>query len=55
MLYVLDVEFVRIYAVLINNKLIDFVEYDINIVDEIPNDPKTGKFRFIVSLKQEFP
>lgn len=31
--------------------LIDFVGYEINIVDDIPNDPKTGKSKLIIPLK----
>jgi len=33
-------------------KLIDFVNYEINIVEDIPNDPKTGKYRLIIPFMQ---
>ena len=42
----------RMDVILTTKKLIGFVRYEINVADDIPNDPKTGKFRLIVPLKQ---
>lgn len=42
----------RMDVILTTKKLIGFVGYEIAVVDNIPNDPKTGKFRLIVPLKQ---
>lgn len=33
-------------------KKLDFVQYDVNIVDDIPNDPKTEKYRLIIRAKE---
>lgn len=41
----------RMDVILTTKKLIDFVKYEINMVDDIPNDPRTGKFRLIVPLQ----
>ncbi|MGB4440233.1 MAG: hypothetical protein WBJ13_13655, partial [Sedimentibacter sp.] len=43
----------RMDEILKTKKLTDFVEYEINIVDDISNDPKTGKYRLIIPFKKE--
>ncbi len=43
----------RMDAILTIRKLIHFVRYEINIVNDIPNDPNTGKFRLIIPFRQE--
>ncbi|HAE68898.1 MAG TPA: hypothetical protein DCG77_17215 [Sphingobacterium sp.] len=43
---------IRMEEILKKKKLIDFVGYEINVVDDIPNDPKTGKYRLIIPLKE---
>lgn len=42
---------IRMDEILKKKKLIDFVGYEINVVDDIPNDPKTGKYRLIIPYK----
>lgn len=44
---------IRMDEILKKKKLIDFVGYEINVVDDIPNDPKTGKYRLIIPFKEK--
>ncbi|AHM57209.1 coenzyme F390 synthetase [Peptoclostridium acidaminophilum DSM 3953] len=41
----------RMDKILNMKNLADFVGYEINTVEDIPNDPKTGKFKLIIPLK----
>ena len=38
----------RMDTILHQKELYDFVHYKINVVNDIPNDPQTGKFRLII-------
>ncbi len=41
----------RMDEILKKKKLIDFVGYEINVVDDIPNDSRTGKYKLIIPYK----
>lgn len=41
----------RMDEILEKKKLTDLIRYEINVVDDIPNDQKTGKYRLIIPLK----
>ncbi|MDN5277856.1 MAG: hypothetical protein PWR01_1821 [Clostridiales bacterium] len=42
----------RMDEILKKKNLINFVDYEINIVEDIPNDPKTGKYKLIIPFRQ---